>query len=143
MFFRRKERKDYTTEAKALFARFAARHGLTYRVDDAPVEVLWEFPVQAGLYHPIVLCLQNSDELSFGVGEFWCYLFPYPAVETKFDGWIDAWVEGRARTEMRYGWLIHGPDLQIRNGELWKSVYWAGSHWFHQPPPQIVMNTPD
>jgi hypothetical protein len=143
MFFKRKERKDYTLEAEALLARFAARHGLHYVVGDAPVEVLWKFPVQPGLLHPIVLCLQNNDELTFGVGDFWSYMFPYPDVFAKFEMIIDAWVEGRARTEMRFGWFIHGPELQIRDGAVWKSIYRAGSHWGRRPLPQILMNTPD
>ena len=68
---------DFTGQAEALFTRFAERHGLTYDSDhSAPVEVLWSFPTQDALILPITLCLQNGDELNFGVADFWCYLFP-------------------------------------------------------------------
>lgn len=68
-----KHQRDCSTEAIELFTRFAARHGLTHMKIDAPVEVFWEFPVQAKLSHRIVLGLQNNDELNFGVGDFWSY----------------------------------------------------------------------
>lgn len=71
------ERTDYTTQAKALFGRFAERHGLSYAISpDAPVEVLWTFPEQPKLSMPITLGLQNLDELNFGVSDFWSYFFP-------------------------------------------------------------------
>lgn len=73
--------QDYTHEAEALFARIAERRGLRFEIDQkAPVEVLWRFPKQEQLSVPIVLALQNNDELNFGVADFWSYLFPFPQV---------------------------------------------------------------
>ena len=142
MFFKRKEPKHYIVEAEALFGRFAARHRLSYNIGDAPVEVLWKFPVQEGLYHPIVLCLQNNDELSFGVGDFWSYKFPYPQVKTEFERLISAWVEGRARTVPRSGWISQTVDLQVIENGVWRSAYAAGSLTFQKLDPRILMNTP-
>jgi len=98
MFRARKPPRAYISEANALFSSFANRHDLQYQVrTDAPVELHWEFPKQKKLTHRFTLCLQNNDELNFGVGSFWSYFFPFPDVERKFEEQIDAWVEGRAR----------------------------------------------
>ena len=117
------ERTDYTTQAEALFGRFAERHGLSYTiVSDAPVEVLWTFPEQPKLSMPITLGLQNSDELNFGVFEFWSYFFPFEAVTEEFERAIDAWVCGNARIAVGRGM---GRKLQVREGDKWATVYGA------------------
>jgi hypothetical protein len=61
---------NYTTEATVLFQQFAERHTLTYMPVDAPIEVLWKFPIQPKLTLPVSLGLQNRDELNFGVPGF-------------------------------------------------------------------------
>ena len=69
---------DYTTEAQALFQRFAERHALSYDVEtDMPMEVCSTFPKQPNLSLPITLGLQNSDDINFGVSDFWSYFFPF------------------------------------------------------------------
>lgn len=119
---------DYTTDAEALFERFASRHGLQYSVTpDAPIEVMWEFPEQPKLSLPITLGLQNFDELNFGVSDFWSYFFPFPDVAPHFESILDAWVEGEARVG-KTGW--HSRILQVRNNDLWETVYSAGGCLF-------------
>jgi hypothetical protein len=134
-------RVDYAREAIALFTRFSQRHGLSYAVkeeavlDQAGVDVWWEFPVQNKLCWPITLMLQNFDELSFGVPGFWSYLFPFSSVADKFESYIDAWVAGEARIVRRPGrWRITSiSDLEIFSGGKWTRVYSGGGDaWPHQ-----------
>ena len=80
----------YTDEATALFSRFAQRHELVHLEIHAPTEVLWELPIQKGLSIPLTLCLQNRDELNFGVPGFWSYFFPFPNVAEDFEGHLEA-----------------------------------------------------
>lgn len=118
----------YVQEATALFSRFAEKHRLIYDVEpDAPIEVLWTFPVQDGLSIPVTLGLQNGDELNFGVWDFWSYFFPFDRVAADFETYLDAWVEGNARI------AITGRSsrlLQVREGDGWKTVYGAGGCLF-------------
>ena len=125
-------RKHYIPEATALFKAFSERHGLTYTQEEAPVEVLWKFPVQSKLSLPITLCLQNNDELNFGVGDFWSWQFPFPNVANEFTRIIDAWVECRARIirKQRFINLLSATTLEIKNGDTWTAVYKAGGGWW-------------
>lgn len=122
------DRRDYTVEAEALFQRFAERHGLTYDVETGvPMEVCWTFPSQAKLSLPLTLGLQNCDELSFGVSDFWSYFFPFETVADKFECILDAWVVGDARVA-KTG--LHSRLLQVRESNRWKTVYGAGGCLF-------------
>ena len=115
--------RDCTEEATALFSSFVERHGFAYEVDtDAPVEVLWHIPAQERLSLPLTLGLQNWDELNFGVEDFWSYFFPFDAVASEFEKILDQWVTGDARVAVVGR---RARTLQIRDGEGWKSVYWA------------------
>lgn len=119
--------RDYTPEARRHFAEFAERYGLSYPEEPSPIEVLWRFPAQAGLVQPIVLGLQNSDELNFGVGDFWSYFLPFDEASTRFDAILDAWMIGDARVaRYAFGW---GLALQVRQGQAWKEVYQANFGW--------------
>jgi hypothetical protein len=136
------ERRDYTTEAEALFQRFAERHELEYRVEtDAPIEVCWTFPEQPKLSLPLTLGLQNCDELNFGVSDFWSYFFPFEAVADKFERILDAWVAGNARIAIMRG---RGRLLQVREGDDWKAVYGANGCLFpfRRWPRGFVQNHP-
>ncbi len=128
---------DCTTKAERLFLEFANRHDLRFEPDaEAPVEVCWRFPVQPGLSTPITLALQNLDELNFGVGEFWSYFFPFDDIATRFEGFINAWIEGDARvvmTSRSSGWL------QIRDGATWKTVYRANPSLFRRRPKAFLI----
>lgn len=97
---------------------------LSFRVEtDLPAMLFWEFPVQERLRTPIVLGLQNSDELNFGVGTFWSYFFPFPEVADEFNLILDAWIAGTARV-VEFAWFS-GHSLEIeRNGE-WTEAYSA------------------
>lgn len=134
------EPTDYTTQAEALFGRFAERHGLSYAITpDAPVEVLWTFPEQPKLSMPITLGLQNSDELNFGVSDFWSYFFPFEAVAEEFERAIDAWVHGDARIAVGRG---RGRKLQVREGDKWATIYGANGCLLPLPskPVRFEMN---
>jgi hypothetical protein len=133
--------RDFTIEATALFVRFAERHGLSYEIDnDAPVEVLWTFPAQSNLAHPIVLGLQNGDELNFGVVDFWSYFFPFEKVAEQFERIINAWIVGDARVAItgRRARL-----LQLWEAEKWRTVYGANRLLpLLRSPSQTVENRP-
>jgi hypothetical protein len=134
------EHRDYTAEAEALFLRFAERHGLTYSVETGvPMEVCWTFPAQDKLSLPITLGLQNSDELNFGVFDFWSYFFPFEKVEEKFERILDAWVAGDARVAIMRG---RGRLLQVREGDDWKTAYGANGCLFplRRWPSDLVQN---
>lgn len=134
-------RPNYARDAISLFTRFSQRHELTYHVkeepvlDEAGVDVWWEFPVQSNLQWPVTLMLQNFDELSFGVPGFWSYFFPFPSVVNKFETYIDAWVVGKARIVRRPGrWrIISSSDLEFFSEGKWTRVYsGCGDPWPHQ-----------
>lgn len=119
-------RKSFEEEARSLFERFATKHALDYQVDtEAPIEVLWYFPVQPKLSHSVTLGLQNCDELNFGVDDFWSYMFPFSEVEEQFWMILDAWVDGRARIAKTW--------LRGRKLELWDGSSWQGDirGWHH------------
>lgn len=114
---------DYSEEATALFTRFAERHRLTYSVTpDAPIEVLWDFPAQNGLWLPITLGLQNGDELNFGVAKFWSYFFPFERSAAIFEQTLDAWIAGEARIAHV---ALGGLALQLLESGRWKTIYRA------------------
>ncbi len=124
----------HTDEATALFSRFAKRHGLHHLEIDAPVEVLWEFPIQKGLSLPLTLGLQNNDELNFGVPGFWSSFFPFPRVAEQFESCLDAWLTGGARIvrQRRFARIASSSILEVRKGGDWKTVYRAfGGDWPH------------
>ncbi len=137
------ERRDYTPEAEALFRRFAGRHGLTYDVETGvPMEVCWTFPEQPKLSMPLTLGLQNSDELNFGVSDFWSYFFPFDSVADEFDRILDAWVAGDARVASTG---FRSRLLQVRDGGRWKTVYGANGCLFpfRWTPFRFVKNRPE
>ncbi len=123
-----------------MFARFAARHELAYWVLEAPVELLWEFPVQPKLRHRIVLGLQNNDELNFGVGEFWSYFFPYTDKHAEFENLIDKWVEGNARILPKPGRIAQTLELQVSQDGVWRTAYAAFSLSWRKPSTDVLIN---
>lgn len=129
----------YINEATELFERFAARHQLSYQVEDQPeVDLLWTFPVQPKLALELTLGLQNLDELNFGVEQFWSYFFPFEQAAERFELILNAWVEGQARVAVvgRRGRL-----LQLKENGSWKTAYSAGvlfPSW--RKPSQFIQN---
>jgi hypothetical protein len=123
----------YIDGAIALFTRFSDRHGLAFNAEpDAPIEVLWKFPVQEKLVWPITLGLQNLDELNFGLPGFWSYFFPFASVAEKFEAYIDAWVLGRARVVRHRRWFSSSSELEVLTDGKWARVYRAyGERWPH------------
>ena len=133
--------EGYTSEATRLFERFAQRHGFRYEVErNAPIDLLWTFPTQDGLVHPIVLGLQNRDELNFGVDDFWSYFFPFQASAARFERIINAWVIGEARVAVTGR---KGRVLQLWDDEKWLTVYSANRLLpYSGEPNQTVENRP-
>jgi hypothetical protein len=134
----------YADEATALFGRFARRHGLGHLEIDAPTEVLWKFPIQRGLSLPLTLCLQNRDELNFGVPGFWAYFFPFPYIAGEFEGYLDAWLTGQARIvrRNRFARVASSSTLEIGEDNEWKTVYRAfGGDWPHTV--DVIQNSSD
>ncbi len=129
--------RDCTEDAITLFLRFVSRHGFTHEVDmEAPVEVMWIVPAQTGLSLPLVLGLQNSDELNLGVEEFWSYFFPFDDVAREFEEILDKWVAGDARI-LAIGW--RGQDLQVREGDGWRTAY-SSNRFFSRKVKAIIQN---
>ncbi|HKQ44082.1 MAG TPA: hypothetical protein VJS47_01700 [Rhizomicrobium sp.] len=137
---RRNAQCDFTVEATALFARFATKHGLIHAVVDAPVEALWEFPVQAKLSQRIVLGLQNNDELNFGVEDFWSYFFPFADKKSEFEYLINSWVEGTARIVPKPGLIVQSLELQVLEPDGWRVAYDASSLSLRKPLPVVLTN---
>jgi hypothetical protein len=130
--------RDYSAEAEILFRCSADRYGLKADVDrSAPVEVLWRFPVQDRLSVPIVLALQNNDELNFGVEEFWSYFWPFPEKAAQFEEIVDAWVLAKARIVTR----AFGEELQLWSHGRWTAVYGAGRIWPKLKAGKIIQNS--
>ncbi len=133
------KQRDCTEDAIVLFSNFVSRHGFTYEVDEtAPVETMWVIPSQAGLSLPLVLGLQNNDELNLGVEKFWSYFFPFDDVAEEFEEILEKWVAGDARL-LAVGW--RGKVLEVRNGHDWKIVYEANC-WFSRKVKAVIQNDP-
>jgi hypothetical protein len=134
----------YTNEATVLFGRFARRHGLDHLEIDAPVEVLWEFPIQRRLSLPLTLALQNRDELNFGVPGFRSYFFPFLRIAEEFESCLDAWLLGEARIvrRRRFAQIASSSILEVRKDSEWKTVYrHFGGDWPHAG--DVIQNSTD
>jgi hypothetical protein len=102
--------------------------------------VLWTFPAQNRLYHPLTLGLQNLDELNFGVSDFWSYFFPFDRAIAEFERLLDAWVSGQARILVTGR---RGRVLQRLDGDEWTTVYQAGRILpFRGVPKIVIQNEP-
>jgi len=111
---------------------------------EAPVEVLWEFPIQTGLSLPLTLGLQNNDELNFGVPGFWSYFFPFPRIAEEFESCLDAWLMGQARIvrRRRFARIASSSILEVRKDSEWKTVYRDfGGDWPHAA--DVIQNSTD
>jgi hypothetical protein len=69
---------DTEAIARGVFAEIAKRFPSLQMAEnhDDPVEISITMPAQPGLQHKVWLCLQNHDELGFGVGHFYIEFFP-------------------------------------------------------------------
>ena len=113
------------------------RHELTFTdTQSGQVELLYKFPVQPGLTHPLSLALQNEDELNLGVEKFWSYFFPYEEVEAEFEHILEEWIAGRARI-VRYG-KSRARDLELLKDGRWEAVYRANGLLLRRRNPIIV-----
>jgi hypothetical protein len=92
------------------------------------------FPAQERLTFPMMLGLQNNDELNFGVSGFSSYFFPFPSVVQKFESCIDAWVlrEARIVHRRRLFRFASMSTLEVSSGGEWIPLYRArGISWSH------------
>ena len=135
------QEKYIVENAKALFLRFARRHGLSYDiVGNEPMEILWAFPAQDKLALPITIGLQNRDALNFGVSDFWSHFYPFEAAAGPFESLLDSWVVGDARI------AVTGPMgrvLQLWGEGRWTSIYRANRFLpFSGKPKRTIENRP-
>jgi hypothetical protein len=114
---------DNTSAAIELFARFAARHGLTYNVRDTPPDPYWLFPVQPGVSLPFGLGLRGRDELNLEVEDFDTYIFPFESEQSYFEKIIDSWVRGEARIVEKYTVFRRTLELQLLESGRWVLGY--------------------
>jgi hypothetical protein len=127
-------RRDFTIEAEALFHEIVAATGLTYQQDHEWPELIWKLPIQHGLSVPMMLGLQNDDELNLGIGDFWSYIFPFPKVQHDFRRLAIGFVEGRCRvSEWRRMGVLYKRTLEEPDGLQWRRAY--TEHLFPLPLP--------
>ena len=118
---------DRLAEAEAMFVAIAERRGVAItRVDNPHVDLEIRIDGDEGLaVLPVTLGLQNSDELTFGVGEFWASFFPFDAVKGLFEKAVEGWFTGQTRFVYfwRGGRLVR-IDMQVRLKDgSWQKVY--------------------
>jgi len=94
-----------------------------------PVEISITIPIQSGLVHEVWLCLQNHDELGFGVGRFYCEWFPCtkPQRVEKYLDAVTGFLSGNYRIlEYCRGTKCYRAKLQKPDGDGWHTVAnWA------------------
>ncbi|MBN2971182.1 hypothetical protein JW805_04030 [Roseomonas aeriglobus] len=128
----------YVEAATALFSRLAKQHALSYEVNiDSPFEALWTFPNQRNLLMPVTLG-SRSDELSFGVADFWSDLFPFEEAAPLLERIFEAWMRGDARVVKV---PLGGRALQLRDGDKWVTTYRANCLLpVPRNPKQVIAN---
>jgi hypothetical protein len=99
IFRKRRDLPDFSKDAEDLFRGIAKEFCLKIeKRNDDPVELSMDLPKQVGLNYDLWLCLQNSDELWFCVGDlFTCSMFPYSEVKDKFSDNLRATLSGDYR----------------------------------------------
>ncbi len=113
--------------ARAAFAEIGARfpHLKIIEETSAPVEINLHLPIQDGLRHSIWLSLQNTDELHFSVGHFWCEWFPCtnPDKVGTFISAVSGFLAGTYRSVEHYrGTHCFKAQLQRPTGNGWETI---------------------
>ena len=113
--------------ARKAFTEIASRFPNLSMTEDQgkPVEISITIPVQPGLRQKVWLCLQNKDELHFGVGHLWLEWFPC-SNPSKVQRYVES-VSGYLSDLYRVIEYYRGPkcvratlEAPTRNG--WKTV---------------------
>ena len=125
---------DTEAVARDVFAEIAKRFPSLNMVEnhDDPVEISITMPVQPGLSHKIWLCLQNQDELGFGVGRFYCEWFPCtkPEKAEKYLDTVTGFLSGEYRILEHYrGATCYKAKLQKPEGDRWRTIATWGTIW--------------
>jgi hypothetical protein len=99
---------------------------------EAPVELSFDIPVQAGVKDAINLNLQNRDELHFRVGHLWVEWFPCtdPLKVEAFVGAVTGYVSGRNRALEHFrGSHCVRAELQEPADSGWRTIAtWSRLH---------------
>jgi hypothetical protein len=118
---------DTETIARGVFAEITKRFPLLKMVENHgdPVEISITMPVQPGLSHEVWLCLQNQDELGFGVGHFYYEWFPCTKANRveKYLKAVIGFLSGEYRILEHYrGSTCYRAKLQKPDGDGWRTV---------------------
>ena len=122
---------DTEAIARDVFAEIATRFSSLKMIENhgEPVEISITMPVQPGLAHEVWLCLQNQDELGFGVGSFYCDWFPCtkPEKAEKYLNAVTGFLSGKYRILEHYrGKTCYRAKLQKPEGDSWHTIAnWA------------------
>jgi hypothetical protein len=123
--------RDTEAIATGVFAEIAKRFPSLRMVENQgePVEISITMPVQPGLLHKVWLCLQNVDELGFGVGRFYCDWFPCTKADRveRYLGAVCGFLSGKYRIVEYYrGTKCYKAKLQKPEGDRWRTIAnWA------------------
>ncbi len=117
--------------ARGVFAEIAKRFPSLQMIENYndPVEISITMPAQPGLSHKVWLCLQNHDELGFGVGHFYIEFFPCTE-QDRVERYLDAvtgFLSGKYRILETYrGAKCYKAKLQKPDGDSWRTIAnWA------------------
>lgn len=120
--------QDTEAIARGVFAEIAKRFPSLKMVENQgePVEISITMPIQPGLSDEVWLCLQNGDELGFGVGRhFYCEWFPCTKSH-RAQEYLDAvtgFLSGKYRILEHYrGATCYYAKLQKSEGTQWRTV---------------------
>ncbi len=118
---------DPETIARRAFSEIAARFPSLHIVEDVgvPVEISLTIPAQPGCTQKVWLCLQNTDELHFSVGNCWLEWFPYTNRQ-RVESYVDAvvgFLSGKYRILEHYrGAKCVKAELQAPENARWRTL---------------------
>jgi len=123
--------RDTESIARGVFVEIAKRFPSLQMAEnhDDPVEISITMPAQPGLRHKVWLCLQNHDELGFGVGHFYIEFFPCTK-SYRAEEYLDAvtgFLAGKYRVLEYYsGRRCYKAKLQKPRADRWHTIAtWA------------------
>ena len=114
-----------------MFRRIAERCDLSLVRDDDEDAPLFTLTTKDGAGDPVTLGLQNTDELTFSVGEFWASFFPYETVQGLFEKAVLGWFGGQTRLACHWrGRKLVRIDMQVRlKHGAWRRIYTEYLTW--------------
>lgn len=106
---------DFEPQAKALFEKLAQNYSLSAEFTEDHA-LCCTFPIQEQLKEEVWMCFQNSDEINFGVGNFFVgSAFHCPRAFKEFEKSMSGILSGEYRIRYnRFGAVLEEP-----NGDTW------------------------